>query len=126
MAERRQAVAQLDLESGLIARLKELKDARSKPGFTGSSPSLQRQGRLVSIAIIHSQPCLSMRIVNVHAIKTHLSRLLDDAHASATILLAKAGKPWARLMPLEPLPPEELSSWDNSPLLPDPSAGVVD
>jgi antitoxin (DNA-binding transcriptional repressor) of toxin-antitoxin stability system len=126
MAERRQAVAQLDLESGLIARLKELKDARGKPGFTGSSPSLQRQGRLVSIAIIHSQPCLSMRIVNVHAIKTHLSRLLDDAHASATILLAKAGKPWARLMPLEPLPPEELSSWDNSPLLPDPSAGVVD
>ena len=67
-----------------------------------------------------------MRIVNVHAIKTHLSRLLDDAHASATILLAKAGKPWARLMPLEPLPPDELSSWDNSPLPPDPSAGVVD
>lgn len=33
------------------------------------------------------------RIVNVHRAKTHLSRLIDDAHAGETILLAKAGKP---------------------------------
>ena len=38
----------------------------------------------------------SMQIVNVHQAKTHLSRLIDDAHAGETIVLAKAGKPWAR------------------------------
>jgi len=28
--------------------------------------------------------------------KTHLSRVIDAAHGGETILLAKAGKPWAR------------------------------
>jgi antitoxin (DNA-binding transcriptional repressor) of toxin-antitoxin stability system len=42
--------------------------------------------------------------VNVHQAKSHLSRLIDDAHAVETILSAKAGKPWARLMPLAPPP----------------------
>jgi prevent-host-death family protein len=42
-----------------------------------------------------------MRIVNVHEAKTHFSRLLDAAHAGETIMLAKGGRPWARLMPLE-------------------------
>jgi prevent-host-death family protein len=46
--------------------------------------------------------------VNVHQAKTHLSRLIDDAHAGETILLAKAGKPWARLMPLAPPPPQRI------------------
>ena len=41
----------------------------------------------------------SLRIVNVHQAKTHLSRLIDDAHAGETILLAKAGKPWASAQP---------------------------
>ncbi len=46
-----------------------------------------------------------MRMVNVHQAKTHLSRLIDEAHAGETIVLAKAGKPWARLMPLaSPVP----------------------
>jgi len=31
-------------------------------------------------------------------------RLMDDAHTGETIVLAKAGRPWARLMPLEPPP----------------------
>ena len=87
----------------------------------------------------------SPRIVNVHQAKTHLSRLIDDAHAGETILLAKAGKPWARLVPLEAPPPErlggrlrsqgplrnpkallepmnaeELDSWQGSGLLPEP------
>ena len=48
------------------------------------------------------------RVVNVHQAKTHLSRLIDEAHAGETILLAKAGKPWARLMPLEPPPPQRI------------------
>ena len=86
------------------------------------------------------------RLVNVHQAKTHLSRLMDDAHTGETIVLAKAGRPWARLMPLEPapaqripgrlsalgplphpeallepLPPEELASWSASSLPQSPS-----
>lgn len=49
------------------------------------------------------------RIVNVHQAKTHLSRLIDAAHGGETILLAKAGKPWARLMPLESEAPRRLA-----------------
>jgi len=47
-----------------------------------------------------------MRMVNVHQAKTHLSRLIDEAHAGETIVLAKAGKPWARLMPLDAAAPQ--------------------
>ena len=57
-----------------------------------------------SPAAAHGTP----RVVNVHQAKTHLSRLIDDAHAGETILLAKAGKPWARLMPLAPPPPQRI------------------
>ena len=32
-----------------------------------------------------------MQLVNVHQAKTHLSRLIDEAHAGETIVLAKAG-----------------------------------
>jgi prevent-host-death family protein len=44
--------------------------------------------------------------VNVHEAKTHFSRLIDAAHAGETILLAKGGRPWARLMPLESPAPQ--------------------
>lgn len=40
------------------------------------------------------------RIVNVHDAKTHFSKLLEQAHSGQEIILAKAGKPYARLMPL--------------------------
>lgn len=49
-----------------------------------------------------------MRMVNVHQAKTQLSRLIDEAHAGETIVLAKAGTPWARLMPLEAPAPKRL------------------
>jgi len=42
-----------------------------------------------------------MDTVNVHEAKTQFSRLIDAAHAGETILMAKDGKPWARLVPLE-------------------------
>jgi prevent-host-death family protein len=42
------------------------------------------------------------RTVNVHEAKTHFSRLIDAAHAGETIVVAKGGRPWARLVPLEP------------------------
>ena len=85
-----------------------------------------------------------MEVVNVHQAKTQLSRLIDEAHAGETIVLAKAGKPWARLMPLappapqripgrlrswgplsepnvllDPMDPGELESWECAPLLPE-------
>lgn len=73
-------------------------------------------------------------IINVHEAKTHLSRLLDRAHAGEEIVLAKAGKPYAKLIPLprgaqkrkpgrlkgkldpaffDPLPDEELAKWEG-------------
>ena len=41
---------------------------------------------------------------NVHDAKTHLSRLIDRAHAGEEIILAKAGKPYAKLVPIGPAP----------------------
>ena len=43
-----------------------------------------------------------LNIVNVHEAKTHFSKLLERAHAGEEIVLAKAGKPYARLVPLAP------------------------
>ncbi len=71
-------------------------------------------------------------MVNVHEAKTQLSRLLKRAHEGEEIVLAKAGKPYARLVPLaeieprkpgiakghlddaffEPLPESELKAWE--------------
>jgi prevent-host-death family protein len=44
-----------------------------------------------------------MTMVNVHEAKTHFSKLLSRAHAGEEIIVAKAGKPFARLMPLRDL-----------------------
>jgi prevent-host-death family protein len=75
-------------------------------------------------------------VVNVHEAKTHFSKLLERAHAGEEIVLAKAGKPYARLVPLkaeerprrqpgrlkgmrlteaffDPLPEEELRLWEE-------------
>jgi prevent-host-death family protein len=71
-------------------------------------------------------------IINVHQAKTQFSRLLKRAHEGEEIILAKAGKPYAKLVPLEqpkervpgiavgkvddaffdPLPEEELKGWE--------------
>lgn len=73
-------------------------------------------------------------VVNIHEAKTHLSRLLEQAMAGEEVILAKAGKPCARLVPIseqkpvrkpgrlkgkvdhdffEPLPPGELALWEG-------------
>jgi len=41
-----------------------------------------------------------MQTVNIHAAKTQLSRLVDEAAAGEEIIIARAGKPVARLVPL--------------------------
>lgn len=40
-----------------------------------------------------------MRSVNIHEAKTHLSALLEAVAAGEEIIIAKAGKPVARLVP---------------------------
>lgn len=42
-----------------------------------------------------------MRTVNIHAAKTQLSRLVEAAAAGEEIVIARAGKPVARLVPLD-------------------------
>ena len=42
--------------------------------------------------------------VNIHEAKTHLSRLLARVEAGETIIIAKAGRPIARLVPIESRP----------------------
>jgi len=73
-----------------------------------------------------------LRVVNVHEAKTQFSRLLEVAHSGEEIILAKGGKAYARLVPLQapetrplgfvpgrlteafsqPLPEEELAAWE--------------
>lgn len=74
-----------------------------------------------------------MATVNIHEAKTHLSRLLDRVLAGEEVIIAKAGKPIARLVPaeeaaprkpglaegrvtdafFEPLPEDELDAWQQ-------------
>ncbi|WP_426167618.1 type II toxin-antitoxin system Phd/YefM family antitoxin [Sandarakinorhabdus sp. DWP1-3-1] len=42
--------------------------------------------------------------VNVHEAKTHFSKLLERAHAGEEIIVAKAGKPYAKLVKLDDAP----------------------
>jgi prevent-host-death family protein len=41
-----------------------------------------------------------MKTVNLHAAKTHLSRLVDEAVAGQEVVIAKAGRPMVRLVPV--------------------------
>lgn len=41
-----------------------------------------------------------MTTLNIHEAKTHLSRLVEEAVAGEEIVIAKAGKPLVRLVPL--------------------------
>ena len=41
-----------------------------------------------------------MKTINVHQARTHLSRLLEEVAAGEEIIIAKAGKPVARLISL--------------------------
>jgi prevent-host-death family protein len=42
-----------------------------------------------------------MKIVNIHEAKTHLSRLLEDVVEGEAFIIAKAGQPLAKVVPLE-------------------------
>lgn len=42
-----------------------------------------------------------MRTVNIHKAKTHLSRLVDQAATGEPFIIAKAGKPLVKVVPLD-------------------------
>lgn len=44
-----------------------------------------------------------MATINVHDAKTHLSRLIGEVEQGASITIARAGKPAARLVPIQPV-----------------------
>jgi len=55
-----------------------------------------------------------VRTVNVQEAKTHLSRLLEEAAAGEEIVIAKAGKPYVRLVPCLPeRSPRALGGWEG-------------
>lgn len=43
-----------------------------------------------------------MKSVNIHEAKTHLSRLVEAAAKGEAFVIAKAGKPMVKVVPLEP------------------------
>ena len=45
-----------------------------------------------------------MQTINIHEAKTHLSRLLEQVAEGEEVIIAKAGKPIARLVPLDARP----------------------
>ena len=45
-----------------------------------------------------------MQTLNIHAAKTHLSRLVDEAAAGDEIIIARAGRPIAKLVSLTAAP----------------------
>ena len=46
----------------------------------------------------------AMKTVNIHDAKTHLSRLVEDAAKGKPFVIAKAGKPMVKVVPLEEAP----------------------
>ena len=60
-----------------------------------------------------------MAMINIHAAKTQLSRLVEQAAAGEEIVIAKAGKPMARLVPLEPKPKVRLGLLEGELQIPD-------
>jgi prevent-host-death family protein len=59
-------------------------------------------------------------IVNIHEAKTNLSRIVDEVAAGGEVIIAKAGKPMARLVPLEAVPqPKKLGLLKGKLVVPD-------
>ena len=43
-----------------------------------------------------------MQTINIHEAKTHLSRLVEEAAKGEAFVIAKAGKPMVKVVPLKP------------------------
>lgn len=54
------------------------------------------------------------KLVNLYEAKTHLSQLVEEAAAGEEIVIAKAGKPAARLVPLTAaVQPRKAGGWEG-------------
>jgi len=42
-------------------------------------------------------------VINIHHAKTHLSRIVEEVAAGTEVIIAKAGRPVAKLVPLGPI-----------------------
>lgn len=49
-----------------------------------------------------------MKSVNIHEAKTHLSRLVEEAARGDAFIIAKAGRPLVKVVPLEASDPQAL------------------
>ena len=52
-----------------------------------------------------------MKSVNIHEAKTHLSRLVEEAARGEGFIIAKAGKPMVKVVPLEEKPKLSRTEW---------------
>jgi prevent-host-death family protein len=58
--------------------------------------------------------------INIHEAKTHLSRLVERVEAGEELVIARAGRPVARLVPFRPrTAPREPGIWRGSVSLAD-------
>jgi prevent-host-death family protein len=63
---------------------------------------------------------LLMDIVNIHEAKTHLSRLVENAAKGEPFIIAKAGKPMVKVVPLdEEKPKVRFGALDGKYAVPD-------
>jgi prevent-host-death family protein len=51
------------------------------------------------------------KIVNMHEAKSSLSRLVEEAESGEEIILARAGEPVVRLVPVRPKRRRKLGQW---------------
>jgi prevent-host-death family protein len=51
--------------------------------------------------------------VNMHDAKTHLSKLVERVEGGEEIVISRAGKPAAKLVPIEKLGPRKLGGWEG-------------
>ena len=60
--------------------------------------------------LVHDRPVVQ---VGIHEAKTHLSRLLARVETGEEVVIARAGKPVARLVPVERRPARRVSGLDR-------------
>jgi prevent-host-death family protein len=51
------------------------------------------------------------RVVNMHEAKTTLSKLIELLESGEEVIIARAGRPVARLVPVEAAPQRNLGAW---------------
>jgi prevent-host-death family protein len=74
------------------------------PAWEGSTdPHDGRVLTKLSLAqFIGETPRHMSNIIDIHEAKTHLSRIVDEVAAGKEVIIAKAGKPFARLSAISP------------------------